>query len=99
MEDSLGKNHSEPELVQSRIEQMLSRITLLHSPYKHFQLPSLEGDRILRCVAGPDAEKCDMVVYDESHHIFCLPPEVAWRSTRVRFLSSHLLLGVLASRF
>ncbi|CAE7727967.1 unnamed protein product, partial [Symbiodinium microadriaticum] len=69
------KNHSEPELVQSRIEQMLSRITLLHSPYKHFQLPSLEGDRILRCVAGPDAEKCDMVVYDESHHIFCLPPE------------------------
>ena len=98
MEDSLGKNHREPELVQSRIEHMLSRITLLHRPYTHFQLPSLEGDRILRCAAGPDAEKCDMVVYDESHHIFCLPPEVAWRSTSVRFLSSHLLLGVLASR-
>ncbi|CAE7244678.1 unnamed protein product [Symbiodinium sp. CCMP2592] len=83
------KNHSEPALVESRIKQILSRITLLHSPYKHFQLPSLEGDRILRRVAGPDAEKCDMVVYDESHHIFCLPPEE---------MSSTLLPSLSAKR-
>ncbi|CAE7244695.1 unnamed protein product [Symbiodinium sp. CCMP2592] len=69
------KPHSEPGLVQSRIQQVLSRITLLHSPFKQFQRPSLDGDRILRRVAEPDAEKCDMVVYDESHHIFSLPPE------------------------
>ena len=93
-EDSLGKNHSEPALVQSRIQQALSRITLLHSPYKHFLLPSLEGDRILRSVAGPDSEQCDMVVYDESHHIFSLPPEVAWPSTGVPFVVFAFVVGI-----
>ncbi|CAE7911298.1 unnamed protein product [Symbiodinium necroappetens] len=57
--------HSEPGLVQSRIQQVLSRMTLLHSPFKHFQLPSLDGDRILRRVAEPGTEEYDMVVYDE----------------------------------
>ncbi|CAE7244682.1 unnamed protein product [Symbiodinium sp. CCMP2592] len=83
------KNHSEPALVQSRIQQVLSRIILLHSPFKHFQLPSLDGDHILRRVAEPGAEPCDMVVYDESHHIFSLPPEE---------MSSTLLPSLSAKR-
>ena len=80
---SAHRHHSEPALVQSRIQQVLSRITLLHSPFKDFQLPSLDGNHILRRVAEPGAEQCDMVVYDESHHIFSLPPEVAWPSKGV----------------
>ena len=62
LRDSRGKHHSDPGLVQRRTQQVLSRITLLHSPFKHFQVPFLDGDRILRRVAEPGPEKCDMVV-------------------------------------
>ncbi|CAE7377564.1 unnamed protein product, partial [Symbiodinium microadriaticum] len=86
---SAHRHHSEPALVQSRIQQVLSRITLLHSPFKDFQLPSLDGNHILRRVAEPGAEQCDMVVYDESHHIFSLPPEE---------MSSTLLPSLSAKR-
>ena len=91
LQDGLGTQHSEPGLVQSRIQQVLSRMTLLHSPFKHFQLPSLDGDRILRRVAEPGTEEYDMVVYDESHHVFSLPPEVAWPSAEIPLLSWHAL--------
>ncbi|CAE7244667.1 unnamed protein product [Symbiodinium sp. CCMP2592] len=91
---NLGMHPNDPEPTKTsecKIQELLTRMTLLHHPYKNFQLPSLDDDRIVLS-DEPDMQECDLVVFDECHTIFSLPPAEMSRTMLPRLSAPRRLL-------